>query len=61
VMAVLPAVRIVAIARARRQARHRRIGHCLRCNYDLTGNVSGVCPECGTPITSPGTKSVPAR
>jgi hypothetical protein len=22
-------------------------GHCPRCNYDLTGNVSGVCPECG--------------
>ena len=24
-------------------------GHCLRCSYDLTGNVSGVCPECGEP------------
>lgn len=22
-------------------------GHCQRCEYDLTGNVSGVCPECG--------------
>lgn len=22
-------------------------GHCLRCRYDLTGNVSGRCPECG--------------
>lgn len=21
--------------------------HCIRCGYDLTGNVSGVCPECG--------------
>ncbi len=21
---------------------------CERCAYDLTGNVSGVCPECGT-------------
>ena len=20
---------------------------CLRCGYDLTGNTSGVCPECG--------------
>ena len=20
---------------------------CLTCGYDLTGNVSGVCPECG--------------
>ena len=23
-------------------------GHCRKCGYDLTGNVSGVCPECGT-------------
>jgi hypothetical protein len=22
-------------------------GHCPRCGYDLTGNVSGRCPECG--------------
>lgn len=25
-------------------------GRCLKCGYDLTGNVSGVCPECGTPV-----------
>ena len=23
-------------------------GRCRRCNYDLTGNLSGICPECGT-------------
>ena len=23
---------------------------CGNCGYNLTGNVSGVCPECGTPI-----------
>ncbi len=22
-------------------------GHCQSCGYNLTGNVSGVCPECG--------------
>lgn len=22
-------------------------GHCQHCGYNLTGNVSGVCPECG--------------
>lgn len=28
---------------------------CLRCGYDLTGNVSGRCPECGTEVDpSPG-------
>ena len=21
--------------------------HCRRCNYNLTGNESGTCPECG--------------
>jgi hypothetical protein len=24
-----------------------RPGFCLSCGYDLTGNVSGTCPECG--------------
>ncbi len=24
---------------------------CARCGYDLTGNVSGVCPECGATVT----------
>ncbi len=23
---------------------------CERCQFDLTGNVTGVCPECGTPV-----------
>jgi hypothetical protein len=27
-----------------------REGFCVKCGYDLTGNVSGVCPECGRPI-----------
>lgn len=25
-------------------------GHCQACGYNLTGNTSGVCPECGEPI-----------
>jgi len=24
-------------------------GRCQKCGYDLTGNVSGRCPECGEP------------
>jgi hypothetical protein len=23
---------------------------CATCGYNLTGNTSGVCPECGTPV-----------
>jgi hypothetical protein len=33
------------VARIRRS--RLRPGHCPACGYDLTGNVSGVCPECG--------------
>ena len=25
---------------------------CPDCGYNLTGNTSGVCPECGTPVPS---------
>jgi hypothetical protein len=39
-----------AIAFARRLLDHRRRrkrNQCVHCGYNLTGNVSGVCPECG--------------
>jgi len=26
------------------------IGYCVECNYNLTANTSGICPECGTSI-----------
>jgi len=29
---------------------------CRTCGYNLTGNVSGICPECGTPV-GPATPS----
>ncbi len=32
-------------------------GHCRKCGYDLTGNVSGICPECGTAIRAGGDPS----
>lgn len=33
------------------QAKRRAVqkGCCIVCGYNLTGNVSGRCPECGTP------------
>ncbi len=36
--------------RHRRRRRLRKHGLCLGCGYDLTGNESGVCPECGTEV-----------
>ena len=35
--------------RSRRRLRELP-GHCDGCGYDLRGNASGVCPECGTPV-----------
>ena len=42
---------LIWLTRYRRELvlRLRRVrGLCLACGYDLTGNQSGVCPECGT-------------
>ncbi len=53
VLVFLPliAVAVVHLAELRlfewRQQRRRLANRCTRCEYDLTGNVSGVCPECG--------------
>ena len=31
-------------------AKKERLPMCLHCGYDLTGNTSGLCPECGERI-----------
>ena len=33
-----------------RRWRRRKRGLCLTCGYNLEGNVSGVCPECGDAV-----------
>ena len=50
---VIPLWSIVAVLGVLVLARSKRrvlVGHCNCCRYDLTGNVSGTCPECGTLI-----------
>jgi hypothetical protein len=42
---------------AMRRRRLRSAGLCLACGYNLTGNTSGVCPECGKPATVAGVKA----
>lgn len=37
---------VASRGRCRRVARIAS-SHCQKCGYDLKGNVSGVCPECG--------------
>ena len=32
--------------------RRSKAHQCPACGYDLTGNVSGVCPECGRPFAA---------
>ncbi len=41
---------ILAAARDRIARHRRRAGCCAACGYDLTGNESGVCPECGEDV-----------
>ena len=46
----------VIFARAAKRelpAYRRKLGMCAACGYDLTGNVSGVCPECGNASVRP--------
>jgi len=46
---VLEMPRVVARERTIERGRRRAAGLCEQCAYDLTGNASGVCPECGAP------------
>jgi len=43
-----------------RRSRRRRRGQCIHCCYDLRGNVSGICPECGASI-EPGGDRAPSE
>ena len=53
VLPILAAVAFVYFVR-RYHERQPDIGHCRVCDYNLTGNVSGRCPECGTPVGEAG-------
>lgn len=54
---------IVAVALAyaidSRYGRFAQVGLCENCFYDLRGNQSGVCPECGMRIEMSGTAQRP--
>jgi hypothetical protein len=47
---LLPLGRVSVIVRRRWRRHMERRNLCTACSYDLIGNVSGVCPECGTAI-----------
>lgn len=45
---------LLAIGFVTNYRRNARWSVCANCDYLLIGNVSGVCPECGTAIPSSG-------
>jgi hypothetical protein len=42
-----------------RKTRRRHEGLCKNCGYDLTGNLSGKCPECGILIRTQSPSAPP--
>jgi len=44
---------LTAIRRSLRDYRKPSHPSCTKCKYNLTGNLSGTCPECGTRVTKP--------
>ena len=46
--AILPLVWCVKWFKGRKRA---MAGKCTKCDYDLTGNTTGKCPECGTAVS----------
>ena len=40
----------VRMYRWRRRIRRQQSHQCPMCGYDLKGNISGICPECGTAV-----------
>jgi hypothetical protein len=48
---LLPALSTLRIARAWVKRRKTMRGLCAGCSYNLAGNISGVCPECGASVT----------
>ena len=39
-----------SILKRLRRRRRRRRGLCVNCGYNLWGNESGTCPECGEKV-----------
>jgi hypothetical protein len=61
IFSILPAFALRRFIKTRREARRRKLGHCLSCGYNLRQLTSSTCPECGAihhaaaaPAASPG-------
>ena len=49
-VAITLALLLLTTQRRRRIQRRARAGFCPTCDYNLTGNESGACPECGEKV-----------
>lgn len=54
---VLGAFPILYVRSLGLQRQRRRRGQCTKCGYNLTGNTSSVCPECGTAVHTPASEN----
>ena len=43
---------LIGLSFLRLEKRTIPAGHCPDCAYNLAGNISGICPECGRPAAS---------
>ena len=50
---ILPALAVRRLYQTKVRAKLSLLGYCANCRYNLTGNTSGVCPECGTTVAKP--------
>jgi hypothetical protein len=61
ITAIGPALWLGRLHRQRRCRGLNAIGRCATCGYDLTGTISGVCPECGTLLLNPASSASGCR
>ena len=47
---VVVGIAIMILTESRKDRLKLMVGCCRRCGYNLTGNLSGRCPECGKEI-----------
>ena len=59
IVAAFGAYPAIALVRTVRRRRTRNQPGLCECGYDLTGNESGACPECGTVIAGSVIASLP--
>jgi hypothetical protein len=43
---------MIAVRSTNRRARRRLSGQCVACGYNLAGNTSETCPECGQRLSN---------